>query len=245
MRWVPSWLGLLYAQIYARFGHAEFTTEEAKEAGGSSTNLNLALSRLASAGWIVRTKRGRYVAVEPLAALSGLANGWSDRFRDRTVFPCLEVAVGELFGLYGDRLVSLALFGSCARLDEGKTSDIDLLAVARGVSDGYADRLKELRRVKDATSRLRARQWLESGEFHLVDVTVLKVDELAANDVFLLDLTQDAVVIFDRDDTLKLALERVRGRLRESRSRRVAAPSGSWYWELEPVPAERRRAHPP
>ena len=113
------------------------------------------------------------------------------------------------------------------------------------MSDDYADRLKELRRVKDATSRLRARQWLESGEFHLVDVTVLKVDELAANDVFLLDLTQDAVVIFDRDDTLKLALERVRERLRESRSRRVAAPSGSWYWELKPVPAERQRAHPP
>ncbi|MDG6929618.1 MAG: nucleotidyltransferase domain-containing protein [Nitrososphaerota archaeon] len=241
MEWVPSWLGLLYARLYVRYGHAEFSVEEAREGAGPRANVNLALSRLASAGWVSRVARGRYVAVGPFALLSGLSGGWSDRFRGRPIFPCLEVAVEELFGLYGDGLVSLALFGSCARSDEGKTSDIDLLAVVARAGGGYAERLKGLQRVHDATSKLRSRQWLDSGEFHLVDVAVLTVDELAANDVFLLDLTQDAVVIYDRDDTLKRALGGVRERLRKSGSRRVAAPSGSWYWELRPVRAGGRR----
>jgi len=40
---------------------------------------------------------------------------------------------GELLALYGDRLLSLVLFGSHARGDDVLGSDIDLLVVLRGL----------------------------------------------------------------------------------------------------------------
>ncbi len=60
--------------------------------------------------------------------LSTLRRGEEDD--DKRHVPPLER--DKRIAQYGERLLSLALFGSCARREERKTSDIDLLVVADG-----------------------------------------------------------------------------------------------------------------
>ena len=73
----------------------------------------------------------------------------------------LEKALVDSFTkVFGDELVSLVLFGSYARGDFERDSDVDLLVVLREVEDRYAvhqrlDEVEEL--LKPALEALRAR----------------------------------------------------------------------------------------
>lgn len=61
-----------------------------------------------------------------------------------------ELAAAELRDLYGDRLAQILLYGSQARGDAGRESDIDLLVVLRDMDSPW----DELRRMDDLMWRL-------------------------------------------------------------------------------------------
>ena len=237
MEWLPPWLGRAYSAIRLEFGIEVFTIDEAaRSLGFSRPKATLTLSRLAAAGWLAKPfTRGRYIAVDPdLVFASVVGGGLTGPLASKGTFPCLQAALGGIIRLYGERLVSLAVFGSTARGDGGATSDIDLLVVAEGLSRSYSERLAELEPVSDACSSVNRTMWRERGEYHLLDAILLAPEELLSNSLFLLDLTRDALVVFDRRGTLRGALEGLRRRLAETGSRRVETPAGNWYWELKP-----------
>src|SRR2546428_2590065 len=237
MEWLPPWLGRAYSAIRLEFGIKVFTIDEAaKSLGFSRAKATLTLSRLAAAGWLAKPfTRGRYIAVDPdLVFSSVVGGGLTGPLASKGSFPCLQAALGGMIRLYGERLVSLAVFGSTARGDGGATSDIDLLVVAEGLSGRYSERLAELEPVSDACSIVNRAMWRERGEYHLLDAILLAPEELLSNSLFLLDLTRDALVVFDRRGTLRGVLEGLRRRLAETGSRRVETPAGNWYWELKP-----------
>lgn len=55
----------------------------------------------------------------------------------------------ELKSLYGQRLVSVVLFGSAARETQRLDSDIDFLIIAEGLPRGRMKRMGELEVVED------------------------------------------------------------------------------------------------
>ena len=225
----------MYSALRLGFGRSSFDVSEAEakvKLGRPETRL--ALSKLSSAGWVVRLARGRYLALEPEFVFASLGKQWADDLAGQGVFACLQAAVAALFDLYNERLVSIALFGSSARHTSGVTSDVDLLVVADGLSGVHSERLEELEPVQEACATVRRAQWPASGEYHPLDLVVLSKEELRENSLFLLDLTRDAVLIYDREGTLGGALEELRRRLTEAGSRRVETQSGAWYWELSP-----------
>ena len=57
--------------------------------------------------------------------------------------------------------------------------------------------------------------------------------ELERGSMLLLDMMEDARILFDPQDCLAAALERLRRRLRELGSRRVWL-GNAWYWDLKP-----------
>ena len=238
MEWLPPWLGRAYSAIRLEFGNKVFTIDEAaRSLGFSRPKATLTLSRLAAAGWLAKPfSRGRYIAVDPDVVFSSVVGGGltGPPLASKGAFPCLQAALGGIIRLYGERLVSLAVFGSTARGDGGATSDIDLLVVAEGLSRSYSERLAELEPVSDACSNVNRVLWAERGEYHLLDAVVLAPEELLSNSLFLLDMTRDALVVFDRRGTLRGVLEGLRRRLAETGSRRVETPAGNWYWELKP-----------
>src|SRR6267378_1820190 len=181
MQWIPSWLASTYAKVAIGFGDSVFSSKDAAALTGlESKKLNLAVSRLASSGWLVRVKKGEYLALEPLAVMAALGRGWPSRLKDHPdALVLVQVALNELIRTLGSRLVSVAVFGSLARMGWSDTSDVDLLVVAEGLPERYADRLESVKRVAEACSRIRVSQWTRTGrEFHLLDLVLLRRDEL-------------------------------------------------------------------
>jgi predicted nucleotidyltransferase len=138
----------------------------------------------------------------------------------------------EVAGLYGPRLVACAVFGSVGRGTQRQDSDIDLLIVARDLPRGRFARVEEFLAVETRLEKDLRPVDAAAGPIDLSPVFKTP-EEAEAGSLLFLDMVEDAKILLDADGFLARRLERLRTRLRELGSRRVAYGNG-WYWELKP-----------
>jgi predicted nucleotidyltransferase len=155
--------------------------------------------------------------------LAALPSSMPPRLRDP-----LRAAADTWIAALGPRLVSLVLFGSCARGDATEASDVDLLVVATGFPTSLAARRRELLELYAPVQHAGHLPWVE---WNLVTKTP---EEARVRSPLYLDMVEDARLLFDRERFFATVLDGMRARLRELGSRRVFLPDGSWYWDLYP-----------
>jgi len=147
--------------------------------------------------------------------------------------PFIASLLRELHSVYGDALCSVALFGSVARRTARPDSDLDLMLVIQGLPGGRRARREAFRRVEDGLAAE-----LDALAQAGIDTTLSPIlrtpEELAITSPLLLDLTEDAVILEDRDGVLAAALDDLRQRLRRLGSRRIWTGPDEWYWDLKP-----------
>lgn len=138
--------------------------------------------------------------------------------------PDAHAALGSIVAsaraTYGENLVALAVFGSFARGTATAASDLDLLVVLRRRPGGRLACLESFRPVEAATD---------------LDVSPVfrTPEDLAAGFPLMLEMAEDAKILYDPSAVLTDALGRLRRRLRELGARRVPY-KGAWYWDLKP-----------
>lgn len=132
----------------------------------------------------------------------------------------------------GERLQSVVLFGSVARGDATADSDVDLLIVARDLPAGQFARKRLL---ADVDARFEAD--VAAAAAGGLDVRLARIvrspEEASRLRPLYLDLTDDAVLLVDRDGFFAGVLDRLRESLRRLGSRRVKQGT-HWYWDLKP-----------
>ncbi len=139
---------------------------------------------------------------------------------------------------YGPRLVSLALFGSVARGTARPDSDVDVLVIAEELPDGRIARASDFREVERSLE-----PWMHTarraGLMPLLSPVFKTAAEIAQGTPLLLDMIDDARVLYDREGYLQRALDRLRRRLDELGARRIWR-GDAWVWDLKPdyVPGE-------
>jgi predicted nucleotidyltransferase len=132
----------------------------------------------------------------------------------------------------GDRLVSVVLYGSVARGEHTPSSDIDLLIVARGLPESRRARNRLLVEIEEELYPVLASLYHSGGYVELS--TKIKTPEEAEQFTPLyLDMTEDAVLLYDRDGFFKTVLDRLRERLQTMGAKRVRQGK-VWYWDLKP-----------
>jgi len=134
--------------------------------------------------------------------------------------------------VYGERLVSLAVFGSVARGAMRADSDIDILLVADALPSGRLRRVAEFQPVEDRLASRLAFAASQGVNTRLAPVFKSR-KELDYGTPLLLDMTEQVRILVDRDETLARRLERLRTRLKELGSRKVTRDDG-YYWLLKP-----------
>lgn len=134
--------------------------------------------------------------------------------------------------VYGERLVSLVLYGSVARGTMRHDSDMDVLVIARDLPRGRLNRMREFAVVEDAVADELHR--LATRGIHTSLSPLLKTpDEVAQRSPLFLDMVEDARVLYDREGFFAAHLARMRNRLAELGARRIWR-GNAWYWDLKP-----------
>jgi predicted nucleotidyltransferase len=147
-----------------------------------------------------------------------------------------EAFLGEILHalreFYGDRLVSIAVFGSVARGTQRPDSDVDLLVVCHPLPSGRMRRVEEFeeaeKKLVPALARLK-----QQGISTSLSPVLKTPPEVERGGLLYIDLVEDARLLYDPHDFLKGFLERLRARLKELGARRVRR-GNAWYWDLKP-----------
>lgn len=134
--------------------------------------------------------------------------------------------------VYGERLVSLAVFGSVARGRMRPDSDIDLLLVVRDLPHGRMARVREF----DAVEK-RLAPCLDTAAAAGTNTCLSPIfkspEELQRGSFLFLDMTDQARILADTDDCLAGYLNALSRRLAAQGAQRVAK-GGGYYWKLKP-----------
>ncbi|KYH30429.1 nucleotidyltransferase family protein [Neomoorella mulderi] len=144
-------------------------------------------------------------------------------------YRALEIVSAAVQEVYGNRLVSLAVFGSVARGTPRPDSDIDLLVVADNLPKGRLKRMAEFNRVEEIVQRRAA------GFKHIrpdLSPVIKEKQEVLAGSLLFLDLVEDAKIYYDRENFLTLYLTGLKEKLKHLGARRVYH-GGAWYWVLK------------
>lgn len=133
---------------------------------------------------------------------------------------------------YQDRLVSLVVYGSVGRGTPRPDSDIDLLLVVDPLPRGRMARVEEFAAIERAMEQDR-REFQQQGiHTHLSPVFKTRQEVLEGTPLFL-DMTEDALILYDREAFFAGYMEQLKVRLKRLGARRVVS-GGAWYWDLKP-----------
>jgi len=129
-------------------------------------------------------------------------------------------------------LISVVIYGSVARGEAGKDSDIDLLIVA----DNLPDRYERFKLFEMAEKDKKVKHLLESlrrkGYNVFLSPIIKSRKEASIITPLYLDMVEDAVILYDKEDFFSKILERLRKRLMELKAERVRIGK-RWYWRLK------------
>jgi len=121
---------------------------------------------------------------------------------------------------FQDKLISVVLYGSVARGDNRKDSDIDLLLVIKDLPKTITERVilfdKVERKLDDYVMRL-----MDDG-YYITLSPVLKTPEEAMRfSPIYMDMTEDAIILYDENGFFRKVLEKTKKRLKELGFERV------------------------
>jgi predicted nucleotidyltransferase len=133
--------------------------------------------------------------------------------------------------VFGDRFVSLAVFGSVARGEARRDSDIDLLIVAQDLPKSRFRRHDLFEEAEKAVEPMVEELW-SRGLYVDFSPIILSVEEAKKHRPIYLDMVIDAVIVFDRGDFFKKILDEIAARLRELGAERKRVGK-LWYWVLK------------
>jgi nucleotidyltransferase len=141
----------------------------------------------------------------------------------------LEKLTKILLEEFQDKLISVVLYGSIARGDNRKDSDIDLLLVIKDLPKTITERVilfdKVERKLDDDIMRL-----MDEG-YYVTFSPILKTPEEAMRfSPIYMDMTEDAIILYDRNGFFRKVLEKTKKRLKELGFERVWLSKKSWYW---------------
>lgn len=146
--------------------------------------------------------------------------------------PLLTAILSACDAVYGDGLVTLAVFGSTGRGTATAQSDIDLLVIADPLPSGRVARVEQFEAVERAVQQ-HLDDLARQGRLARLSPIFKTPREAERGSLLFLDMIDDAVLLRDRDGFFAAFLGRFARRLKELGARRVQR-ANTWFWDLNP-----------
>ena len=144
----------------------------------------------------------------------------------------IQNLLSALIRLYGDNLTSLVIYGSVARGNPRMDSDIDMLVIFEELPKPMSDRIRMFEKAEDEVQLL-LDELLNRGYAITLSPLIKTREEAERFSPLYLDMTEDAVIIYDKGGFFEGVLTRIINRLRELGAVRVWVSDRAWYWVLK------------
>ena len=232
---MQRWLGDAYGSLYSRFGRETFSLQDAKAVLRlKESNLYVAFSLLHKAGAVIIFDRGTprtYRLLDPRSLVLKMSGAVTAP--DFSQEEYLQL-VYDTYRALRERveLTSFCVFGSVARGEAKKSSDIDILVVSDSFRGSVASRIDSLSYV-DEMVKDEIRFLGEHGLRTMPTILPLRREEAERVPVLFLDLSVHAKILYDEGRLMTGILGKLRARLDLAGSVRVES-GGGWYWDLKP-----------
>lgn len=198
--------------------------------------LAVAFSKLHSERILTIFKRSRprvYRLLDPsdfiLLASEKIKN--VEKIRQERYLPLILGSFQQASKMFNIR--SFAIYGSVARGAAGDDSDIDILMISGDFQGSLGKRIEQLMRVEYAVQE--ELRWLrKEGIITGISFYPLKPGEAERLPNLFLDLTEDAVILYDEGRFLEELLSELKAKLLRRGAVRVFLDQERWYWDLKP-----------
>lgn len=144
----------------------------------------------------------------------------------------LEATKEKALALYGDRLVTLAVYGSVGRGVPRPDSDVDLLVVASPLPEGRLKRMEEFLHLEESLGDI-LNNMRKRGITPELSPVIKTPCEIRSGSLLFLDMIEDARILYDRDGFFAGCLDELRNKLQALGAKKVKW-KGAWYWDLKP-----------
>lgn len=144
-----------------------------------------------------------------------------------------KLLLSEIKSHYGERLISVVVFGSVARETQTFESDIDLLIIASGLPQGRMKRIGEFEPVEERIEPFLKSLKEKDGIHSYISAIIKSPEEAEKGSPLFLDMVEDARILFDRNGFFEGVLDKLRKRLKELGSKRIWR-GNAWHWDLKP-----------
>ncbi|MEM0211912.1 MAG: nucleotidyltransferase domain-containing protein [Candidatus Methanomethylicia archaeon] len=235
--WIPKWLGECYSKLYMKFKLGLFTFNDAKNVLLFDDNkLSVVFSMLHSKRLILVFKKSRpriYRLIDPenmVFIASGMVKNFDKVKQEaylKLILDCLRLIMENIC------LESFAIYGSVARGTTSNTSDVDILLISDDFHGTIASRIDSLIKIEE---KLRDElNWLrKNGIYTGLSFYPLRKVEAEKLPLLFLDLTEEAIVLYDKNSFLERILLNFKSKLIEINAKRIFINKKFWYWDLKP-----------
>ncbi len=130
----------------------------------------------------------------------------------------------------GENLISLAVYGSVARGDYRKDSDVDLLIICESLPKEKLRRQELFIEIEDD---LDLEKLYKEGFYPNFSPVLKTIEEAKFLTPLYLDMVEDAVILYDKEEFFRNILDKLRKSLEKQGAKRVFIGK-KWYWDLKP-----------
>ncbi len=235
--WLPAWLGRTYVTLYMEFKNELFTFQEAQELLSAKENwLAVVFSKLHSKKILMifeRSKPRLYRLLDPLNffLLAGETIKNLDKIPQDRYIKVICDSFRHISSMF--RLTSFAVYGSVARGKAKKNSDVDVLLISNDFSGSLGSRIEKLCLIETLIEE--ELTWLRKhGVYVRLSFYPLRANEARRKPFLFLDLTEEAVILYDENCFLEKILVELKSKLKEQGAKKVFVNEENWYWDLKP-----------
>lgn len=135
---------------------------------------------------------------------------------------------------FGVKLISVCLYGSAVRGALRNGSDIDFLIVLGDAPLSYHKRVKAIIPLIERVRESKEYRRMEKLNLHLEpSLLVMTKREVETHPDILIDISQEGIILFDKEDYLKNHLNEIKEKMVKLGSIKKITPHGH-YWVLKP-----------
>ncbi|MEM4281556.1 MAG: nucleotidyltransferase domain-containing protein [Candidatus Caldarchaeum sp.] len=236
--WLSRRLGILYSKLYHKFRAEAFTSRDLAELVGKTGAARIALLRLRKAGAVyVHEKRAGgwfYRLADPDVYILSLAGAL------RNIEKIPQQRYCRLVGIFSVELLkanvgvrSLILFGSVARGNAKKDSDVDVLVVS-DMFKSLGEAVDRLVEVEYSPRVIQELEWLENnGVYTHLSFHPISSATLRKHPPIILDVVDEGIVVVD-DGTYMKEARIIKAKMKTLGAARIWLAENEWVWVLKP-----------